>query len=114
VGLGVLLYPFSRGHVAAGDVKLLGGIGAWLGPLATLEALLAGSVVGGLLSLIFLLRAPRDQRRQILTNLRLTLYLRSIPDIEKRDHHQAPPYAVALGAGAVAAALFNRVQFGLV
>lgn len=113
VGLGALLYPFHRGLVAAGDVKLLGAIGGWLGPVATLETLLFGSVAGGFLSLYFLWRAPADQRQEILTNLRLTFYLRAMPDVAPRPRHQSPPYAIALSVGAVVAVLLNRVSFGL-
>ena len=112
-GLGALLYPFHRGLVAGGDVKLLGAMGGWLGPVATLEALLFGSVAGGLLSMFYLWRAPADQRQEILTNLRLTLYLRAMPEVAPRPRYQSPPYAIALSAGAVASLLLNRVPFGL-
>ena len=112
-GLALLFFPFHRRWVGAGDVKLLGSLGAWLGPLATLEAALVGAALGGLLSLLFILRAPGPERQNILTNLKLTFYLRTIAAVEPRSQHSSPPYAVALSGGAAAAVIFNGVHFGL-
>src|ERR1700741_2213685 len=47
VGIAIFFVPFALGGLGGGDVKLLGALGAWLGPTATFWlALYAG--VGGL------------------------------------------------------------------
>ncbi len=45
-GFGILLIPYILGAMGGGDVKMLAGIGAWLGPVATLQVYLVAAVVG--------------------------------------------------------------------
>lgn len=52
VGMMLLLLLRNRGGMGAGDVKLLAGVGAWLGTLTTLYAFLATAVVGGIMALV--------------------------------------------------------------
>jgi prepilin peptidase CpaA len=54
-GLAVLLVPCFLRWVGAGDVKLLGAVGALQGPALVLRAGLYGVLAGGLLSLAVLL-----------------------------------------------------------
>lgn len=56
LGLGLLFIPYLGGHVGAGDVKLLGAIGALKGPSFVLYAGLWGAVAGGVLALAVLAR----------------------------------------------------------
>jgi len=105
VGLGLLLVPFARGWLGAGDVKLLAAVGAWLGPQRTLYCALAAAVFGGLLALAFLVRLGPDYRRAVATNLRLAFYTREVPTVEDRPAGHCPPYAVAIGAGALTVAV---------
>ncbi len=51
VGLGVLLGFYILGGMAAGDVKLLGAIGAIVGPNEVFTVFLATALLGGLYSL---------------------------------------------------------------
>jgi prepilin peptidase CpaA len=105
VGLGLLVIPFARGWVGAGDVKLLAAVGAWLGPEQTVYCALAGAVFGGLLAVLFLVRLDREYRRSVATNLRLAFYIRSVPTVEERPAAHCPPYALAIGLGALVTAL---------
>jgi prepilin peptidase CpaA len=52
-GLGFLLYGilFFMGGMGAGDVKLCAAIGAWIGPVQLIYALVFTSLVGGLMAL---------------------------------------------------------------
>src|SRR5437763_1207541 len=44
VTVGVLLWPFAMGGIAGGDVKMMGAIGALLGPLLYLMGLGVGAL----------------------------------------------------------------------
>lgn len=57
VGIGgLLLLPFySSGSMGAGDVKLMGAVGALLGPLQVLQAVLATLIFGGAMALLVVL-----------------------------------------------------------
>jgi prepilin peptidase CpaA len=50
VGLGLLLPAYAIGGMGAGDVKLLGGVGAWVGGTATLYAFCVSAVLGGVIA----------------------------------------------------------------
>ncbi|MAG93098.1 MAG: prepilin peptidase [Planctomycetaceae bacterium] len=52
VGLLTLLPLYSVGGMGAGDVKLMAGIGAWLGVKTTLWAFAATTVVGAVMAVI--------------------------------------------------------------
>src|SRR4051812_16974063 len=45
-GFGLLILPFAIGAVGGGDVKLLAGIGAWVGPTLVFQIFLVEAVVG--------------------------------------------------------------------
>jgi prepilin peptidase CpaA len=50
VGLALLVPVYAIGGMGAGDVKLLAGVGAWIGPWLTLQAFVASAVVGGVMA----------------------------------------------------------------
>ncbi|MGA2255574.1 MAG: prepilin peptidase [Thermoguttaceae bacterium] len=55
VGLGLLLPAYAIGGMGAGDVKLMAGIGAWIGATATFYAFCVSSVIGGVIALAMVL-----------------------------------------------------------
>jgi len=63
----LLLAPFAMGGLGGGDVKMMGAIGALLGPRVTPVALLLGLAFGGLVMVIHLARLGR--LRQTMTKL---------------------------------------------
>jgi len=52
VGVAMFFPVFALGGMGAGDVKLLGGIGAWLGPSAVVWVGLFSGIAGGVMGLI--------------------------------------------------------------
>jgi prepilin peptidase CpaA len=55
VGLVTLLPLYAIGGMGAGDVKLMAGVGAWMGPSLTLGAFVASALVGGLFGLVMII-----------------------------------------------------------
>ncbi|MEJ5357998.1 MAG: A24 family peptidase [Desulfobacterales bacterium] len=53
-GVGLLFVPYLMSGMGAGDVKLMGAVGSFLGPQAVFEAFLASAVVGGLYAVILI------------------------------------------------------------
>ena len=52
MGLALLLPLYAIGGMGAGDVKLMAGVGAWMGPALTVGAFAASAVVGGVMALV--------------------------------------------------------------
>ncbi len=50
LGLMLLMPLYAIGGMGAGDVKLLAGVGAWMGPALTLGAFAVSAIVGGLMA----------------------------------------------------------------
>jgi prepilin peptidase CpaA len=55
VGLALLMPLYAIGGMGAGDVKLLAGVGAWVGTTITLWAFAISAVVGGVLAVVMVL-----------------------------------------------------------
>src|ERR1700747_786407 len=52
VGVAAFFPFFALGGLGAGDIKLLGAIGAWLGPVAAIWVALFSGIAGGVMALI--------------------------------------------------------------
>ena len=100
-----LFFPvFALGGMGAGDVKLLGALGAWLGPVAAVWVALYSGVAGGLIGL--LVAAFSGYLAQAFANVwSLLMYwrivgLRPAPELTLSTH-QGPrlAYAVPVFAG---------------
>ncbi len=100
-GLAIWIAPFALRWVGAADVKLAAAIGAWLGPLLTLEVSLYTGLAGGLMSLAYLAVTRRTAALQVL-RLQLTQFSmtrRFLPGTEEAVRQRGMPYAVAILAG---------------
>ena len=50
VGLALLMPAYAVGGMGAGDVKLLAGVGAWVGGTVTLYAFCVSAIIGGIIA----------------------------------------------------------------
>ncbi len=105
VGLGLLLVPALIGGMGGGDLKLMGAVGAIVGPLAVFEIALVSAVAGGILAFAVALRrrVARAAFRQAFALVRPG----SSSDAACSPDDAAPapgalgtiPYGVAIGLG---------------
>jgi len=106
VGL-VLFFPlFALGGMAAGDVKLLGAIGAWLGPTGAVWTGLYGAIAGGIMALAVALARgyARTAVRNVWAILRLwsVIGVQPVEGLTLADKTSVTlPYALPLAAGAL-------------
>jgi prepilin peptidase CpaA len=105
VGCALFLPWFLLGGMGAGDVKLLAGFGAWLGPGAALWAALYAGLAGGPMALV--VAGANGYLKQSFSNLwcLLTFWrvagIQPLPTLTLRTA-QSPrlPYAIPIAVGA--------------
>ncbi|NLY50302.1 MAG: prepilin peptidase [Firmicutes bacterium] len=108
VGLALLWLPFVLGGMGAGDVKLLGVVGALKGPGFVWQAFIYMALVGGLISLLILIKGRSSWPRLQAVLLTLLSLLGLGPRVNLTGTIQAGavttfPYGVAIAAGTVLA-----------
>jgi prepilin peptidase CpaA len=105
-GLGLLLVFYLVGGMGAGDVKLMGAVGSFLGAKATLGAFLFIALAGGIYSLALIL-IRRDIFKGFFSEKLLVLSsmvtLRQYVPIETGNTGQKPrlKYGVAIAFGTI-------------
>jgi prepilin peptidase CpaA len=107
VGIVIFLAPFALGGLGAGDVKLLGAIGAWLGAGSVIWVALYTGVAGGVLAVI--VATAGGYFGQAVANVhRLLMHwrlngVRPLAEVTL-DHSRGPrlAYAVPILAGTLA------------
>ena len=67
LGIALLLIFYILGGMGAGDVKLLGAAGAWLGPAGVFQAFVFTAALGGLYAITFWLSAAGCIRFSCIT-----------------------------------------------
>jgi len=115
VGMGLFLPLYWLRAMGAGDVKLMGMVGAFLGPNDVLGAVLATLVAGGVMALLVVMWSK--QLGPMLQNVKLIFYGSAV----KLSTGQAPlmndlpvsvgklPYAVAISLGTFAYLIWQRL-----
>lgn len=114
VGIATLLPMYVMRVMGAGDVKLMGMIGAFLGMDGVLGAVLASMVAGGMFALA--LAAGKRMLPELLGNLRGMLIQQHINRVTHTRSAALPagtsvgnmPYAVAITAGTLAQLVFMQ------
>src|SRR5881296_3673479 len=117
VTIGVLLWPFAMGGIGGGDVKMMGAMGALLGPRLALMGLAAGMILGGAAMVWHLTRQGRLREKVRATALmfQAAAMTRSLDPLRISAADQgavALPYSVPLGLGTLAA-LIGAARLGL-
>lgn len=112
VGIAIFFVPFALGGLGAGDVKLLGAIGAWLGPMNAVWVGLYAGAAGGVLAIFVAL--TKGYLFQAVGNVGVMLAywrihgVRPLPEITL-EHSRGPrlAYAVPILAGTMVTLWLN-------
>jgi prepilin peptidase CpaA len=109
VGMMLLLVLRNVGGMGAGDVKLLAGVGAWLGTVVTLYAFAATAIVGGIMAIVMILRSGQWQKHwvmahQILHEWKTVRDPQKLAAIarERKPNMTLLPYGIPMAIGSIA------------
>lgn len=116
VGFALPLVGYVLGGMKAGDVKLMAGVGAWLGPLAAFQVFAVAAIAGAAYVLLHglwhrrLVQLARDCGTMAI-NLRHArkLGLEHVADTGARTASAHLPYAIFVLAGAAAVIVAQAV-----
>ena len=103
-GISILVFFYAIGVMAAGDVKLMGAVGAALGPSGVIVAFLYSAVAGGIYALILIITCRAgDLPKRFWNTLQTFYYTRQlIYDKPQRPDQQVKLcYGVAIAAGTI-------------
>jgi len=117
-GIFLLILPFIFGGMGAGDVKMLGMIGAFIGHERVIEVMLASAVVGGVIALVLMFREGRLLGRvwkyflaySMVILTRKTTYLNTL-DSRKRKRGATIPYGAAISSGVVIIYILGSLNY---
>ena len=104
LGIGLLILPYLMGVMGAGDVKLMGAVGAILGAKGVFIAFLFTGIAGGIYALAILL-IRRKEYREVVTRYATTLktfaFTRQFIPIPAAEDEKKPKlcYGVAIASG---------------
>ncbi|MDI3534995.1 MAG: prepilin peptidase CpaA [Thermosediminibacterales bacterium] len=109
-GIFLLFIPYCLGGIGAGDVKLLGAVGALKGPLFAVKTILLGGLIGGVIAAYLIYR--RGMIKSSAKNLMLIGYTIASGGkpgflFEQYRHAQTFPYGTAIALGGILSLLLN-------
>lgn len=114
VGLGLLLPAYAIGGMGAGDVKLLAGVGAWLGMIDTLWAFVVSAIVGAALAIGMVLYRGgwRRHQQQFVAIVQEILTVRNPEELAARAAERKPqmlllPYGIPIALGTIGYFLYS-------
>ena len=109
VGLALLLPAYAIGGMGAGDVKLLAGVGAWIGMTDTFWAFMVSALVGAVIAVGMVLyrRAWQKHQRQFWSILTEIMVLRNPTELssiaaERKSSMMLLPYGIPIAIGTIA------------
>jgi prepilin peptidase CpaA len=109
VGLISLLPLYAIGGMGAGDVKLMAGVGAWMGPWLTLGAFVTSALAGGLIGLAMVLASGNVIRHWVMLQTigHEILSIRNPSELAERAGQRKKnmmllPYGIPIAVGSIA------------
>lgn len=118
VGLATLLPLYAVGGMGAGDVKLMAGIGAWLGATVTWYAFVATVVVGAIMAVVMVLtRRAWDKHYgnflMIVTEFLTIQNPRKLSEIaaERKPRMLLLPYGIPICIGSISYFLYSGMIY---
>jgi prepilin peptidase CpaA len=109
VGLALLMPAYAIGGMGAGDVKLLAGVGAWMGSSVTFYAFCASAIIGGVIALgmIVYRKAWSHHKSQFLTILNEITTVGSPTELAtiaaaRKSSMLLLPYGIPIAIGTIA------------
>jgi prepilin peptidase CpaA len=109
VGMMLLLVLRNVGGMGAGDVKLLAGVGAWLGTIVTLYAFAATAIVGGVIAVAMIWKSGQWEKHwamahQILHEWKTIRSPEKLATIarERKPNMYLLPYGIPMAIGSIA------------
>lgn len=109
VGLGILLIPYFLGGIGAGDVKLLGLVGAIKGTIFVVQASIYMALIGAVIAL-FILLFVKGRFRSVITFLFNRMVGNKTPLLLDKTKKWFP-YGVAIAGGAFIGLLLQGTFF---
>lgn len=108
IGLGLLLPAYAIGGMGAGDVKLLAGVGAWVGGEATFYAFCVSAVVGAFIAvgMVVWQRAWTKHRAQFMLIFTEIMTIRNPERLAEIAAERKPrmlllPYGIPIAIGTI-------------
>ncbi|HWK08604.1 MAG TPA: A24 family peptidase [Vicinamibacterales bacterium] len=105
IGVLLMLPGHVLGATGAGDVKLMGAVGAFIGPALVVTAFFATAIAGGVLAVIVAARRGRVAATFAQTGKLVTDRERAKPLIEGTGHANRFAYGPAITIGTLAVVL---------
>jgi len=104
LGIAVFIIPFLLGGMGAGDAKLLGAVGATIGPKGVFIAAVLTCLFGGIYALIIIIirrELSADILRRWWASLKLTIYTGKVVIVPANKKEKQPKlcYGIAIVAG---------------
>ena len=108
IGLGLLLPAYAIGGMGAGDVKLLAGVGAWVGFSQTFWAFIVSAIIGAIIAVIMVVVSRKWRHHQsqffgILTEIMVIKSPTKLSEIaaERKPTMMLLPYGIPIAIGTI-------------
>lgn len=108
VGFALLLPAYAVGGMGAGDVKLLGGVGAWMWGTITLYSFAVSALVGGVIAVLMVLsrgawQKHKNQFWSILNEIATVKDPEKLAEIaaERKPRMFLLPYGIPIAIGTI-------------